>query len=256
MPGSGGLSFAALQRRFLAALRRRLSNGEFTERGLARMIGVSQPHVHNVLKGERILTPEIGDLMLGYLDASLLELLEVSELSQALESREDIGAVLRPLPLLAGRLGPEDTFPDPRQVAEWVKAPAHELSNARRPALVELSEDLELMGLFAGATHALLDLDEAARLSLQPAAWYALRWRGAGFLRQLRREGEAILVQGQMSLGEVPEFSAAGPSRIELGEATPLQTVRARVLWVGQDPRGARVLDQLGVRLDDDATRS
>ena len=255
MPGSGGLNFAALQQRFLAALRRRLSNGEFTERGLGRMIGVSQPHVHNVLKGERILTPEIGDLMLGYLDASLLDLLTVGELSTALENREDVGMVLRPLPLLAGRLGPEDVFPDPRQVAEWVKAPAHELSSARRPALVELGEDLELARQFAHPTHALLDLDAAARVSPQQSAWYALRWRGAGYLRQVRVEGDSLRVQGQMTLAGASEFASPGPSQIELGEGALLQTVRARVLWVGQDPRGAAVLDQLGERLPA-ATRS
>ncbi|HWB99940.1 MAG TPA: hypothetical protein VG672_24700 [Bryobacteraceae bacterium] len=51
-------------------------NGEVTERGLARLAGISQPHLHNVLKGVRAMTPEIGDLLLVTLKLDLLDLFE------------------------------------------------------------------------------------------------------------------------------------------------------------------------------------
>jgi transcriptional regulator with XRE-family HTH domain len=53
----------------------RIRNGEITERGLARLTGLSQSHVHNVLKGARMLTPEVADTFLRYLRISVLELL-------------------------------------------------------------------------------------------------------------------------------------------------------------------------------------
>lgn len=51
------MNFEELHGRLLASLRMLLSNGEMTERRLARLTGISQPHVHNVLKGKRIFSP-------------------------------------------------------------------------------------------------------------------------------------------------------------------------------------------------------
>ncbi|MCC6537562.1 MAG: helix-turn-helix transcriptional regulator [Bryobacterales bacterium] len=39
-------------------------NGRLTERGLAIRIGVSQPYLHNVLKGKRSMTAELADRLL------------------------------------------------------------------------------------------------------------------------------------------------------------------------------------------------
>ena len=49
-----------------------INNGQMTERGLAKKTGISQPHIHNVLKGARHMTPEIADLMMRQMKISLL----------------------------------------------------------------------------------------------------------------------------------------------------------------------------------------
>ena len=59
---------------FSSNLRARVRNGEITERGLARLVGVSQPHIHNILKGIRVLTPDIGDRILAELNMSIFDL--------------------------------------------------------------------------------------------------------------------------------------------------------------------------------------
>jgi plasmid maintenance system antidote protein VapI len=61
------LTYQDVQLRLLAYVRSQITNGELTERGFARLIGISQPHVHNVLKGVRKLSPNIFDLALKYL---------------------------------------------------------------------------------------------------------------------------------------------------------------------------------------------
>ena len=61
------MTFQDAQLRLLAYVRSQIRNGELTERGFARLIGISQPHVHNVLKGVRNLSPEFFDLALKYL---------------------------------------------------------------------------------------------------------------------------------------------------------------------------------------------
>lgn len=51
-----------------------VQNGEWTERGLARRLGVSQAHLHNVLKGRRRLTPELADVLMLELRITLEEI--------------------------------------------------------------------------------------------------------------------------------------------------------------------------------------
>lgn len=71
--------FECLQLRLIAHVQDRVQRGELTERGLARRTGISQPHLHNVLKGVRVLSPEIGDVLLRHLHITLLDLLNDAE---------------------------------------------------------------------------------------------------------------------------------------------------------------------------------
>jgi hypothetical protein len=73
--------FADLMDSLIAVLRARVRNGEITERGLARMVGVSQPHMHNVLKGARILSPELSDRVLQHLRLSVLDLVDLERIA-------------------------------------------------------------------------------------------------------------------------------------------------------------------------------
>jgi transcriptional regulator with XRE-family HTH domain len=70
------MRFAVLETRAVALLRTKIRNGEITERGLARMAGISQSHVHNVLSGARGLSWEVADQVFGSLGLSVLDLLE------------------------------------------------------------------------------------------------------------------------------------------------------------------------------------
>jgi transcriptional regulator with XRE-family HTH domain len=69
----------------IATLRERVRRGDLTERGLARLAGVSQPHIHNVLKGKRDLSMETADAILSALGLDLFELLDSGELSSEQE---------------------------------------------------------------------------------------------------------------------------------------------------------------------------
>lgn len=70
------MNFQQLEQRFIEHLRRRIRSGELTERRLARLAGISQPHVHNVLKGKRLLSTELADTILEVLRLDLVELIE------------------------------------------------------------------------------------------------------------------------------------------------------------------------------------
>ena len=74
------MTFHDLQERLLEELRQRVRSGAATERGLARHTGISQPHLHNVLKGKRMLSMERADSVLHSLQIDILNLIEPEEL--------------------------------------------------------------------------------------------------------------------------------------------------------------------------------
>lgn len=59
----------------------RVHRGELTERGLARRVGISQPHLHNVLKGKRYFSLQSADLVLHELGLSIVDLIESGKTS-------------------------------------------------------------------------------------------------------------------------------------------------------------------------------
>jgi len=73
------MTLGDLQQRFVALLLARVRNGELTERGLARMVGVSQPHVHNVLHGKRTFSVATTDDMMRHLRVDVFDLIEPGE---------------------------------------------------------------------------------------------------------------------------------------------------------------------------------
>jgi plasmid maintenance system antidote protein VapI len=73
------MTFHDLHQRLIEDLRLRVRSGEMTERGLARTTGVSQPHMHNVLKGKRLLSADMADAILRNLDMDVLDLIEFPE---------------------------------------------------------------------------------------------------------------------------------------------------------------------------------
>jgi transcriptional regulator with XRE-family HTH domain len=74
------MTFADLHRRLVCQLQNRVRGGELTERGLARLTGISQPHIHNVLKGKRFFSTESSDIILRELNISVLDLIGPEDL--------------------------------------------------------------------------------------------------------------------------------------------------------------------------------
>lgn len=77
------MNFEDLHQRLVEHLRQRVRSGEVTERSLARSAGVSQPHIHNVLKGKRMLSAKMADMLLRHLHMDLLDLIGIEELLES-----------------------------------------------------------------------------------------------------------------------------------------------------------------------------
>jgi plasmid maintenance system antidote protein VapI len=81
------VTFGVLQSRLLAFVNARIHNGEYTERGLARVLGISQSQLHNVLKGARQLHRGLADRLLIKFGITALDLLCEHEMEEGLRLR-------------------------------------------------------------------------------------------------------------------------------------------------------------------------
>lgn len=241
---SPGPGFERLLKRLVRRLVGRLTNGEYTERGLARLLGISQPHLHHILAGKRALTPHVADGILASLGWSLGDLFSMEELAQMVLHRQSEAGFPGLVPLVEGKVGPGSPLPDFHRVSQWIRANSPCTGGVRRPVVVEIEPDPALPFLFPGRTFALAALDENLRAAICPPGWYIVHWAGAGFVRRLRREGNVLTV-----LGQEPLISGGGPEEIPLEGRSLLSVVRARLLWAGPDPSALDPFSCTGVVL-------
>ncbi len=115
------VTFEVLRARLIQRVKLRINNGEFTERGLARILGISQSQTHNVLKGARTLRMQLADRILTRLGLSAMDLLTDGELEAALRLKmaewdKEIAAGLKKDSAEAD-LGLADLFPVKRPAA-------------------------------------------------------------------------------------------------------------------------------------------
>lgn len=76
------MDFQTLRRRLLETLRRRVRNGEWSERNLAARAAISQPHLHNILKGAREPSNEHADALLRTAGLTIADLMTEAEWDQ------------------------------------------------------------------------------------------------------------------------------------------------------------------------------
>ena len=73
------VDFRELQLRLVRHLQGRIRGGEISERSMARYVHVSQPHLHNVLKGKHSFSIAMADKILHQLKLDLLDLIGPEE---------------------------------------------------------------------------------------------------------------------------------------------------------------------------------
>ena len=205
------MTFTTLQQRLLAHVRQRIRAGELTERGLARLIGVSQPHVHNVLKGVRALTPDTADLVMVRLRLSVQDLLD----------SEYGGAGVVWVPLLEGSVGPGQRFAALRGQGGFNPFPGALLRGTEDAVAARLAADPVLLPLFAAADLVLLDRSPAPRDAEDPG-YYLLDVDGEALLRRVERTAGGVRLHG------------AGGQFLSLPGRNILDLVKAKAIWMGR----------------------
>ena len=217
--------------KLLAYVRDQVRNGEITERGFARLIGISQPHAHNVLKGVRSLSPDLCDAALKCLHLSLLDLAPLDEMEAQLQQRR---RKERPVmvPFLDSVLGPGRPWTGR---VDWRKNFPLPLLSANPPIeaelrMAELGADPAMCATLKSCDFALLDTSMACRSTISPRELYVVERGGEAVLRFIR--------SGACTYYLVTDADFDDPTawqRLERSTVKASGLVKGRVLWLGRE---------------------
>jgi len=223
------LTFREAQLKLLAYVVDRIHNGELTERGFARLLGISQPHVHNVLKGVRNLSPEIFDSILKYFNMSLLDLASVEEVEANLKKRKALGQVAEAA-FLDSPIGPGMPWPEGINWRRSYPLPFPALAIQAGLIMAELANDPYMYETLAGSDIALLDTSARARSDISPVDLYVVSRGGEALVRHIRPGGEGFYLVTDATL-DTPALweKLAIPANEFAG------IVKARVRWIGRE---------------------
>lgn len=230
------LTFEELRNKLLENLRARVRNGEVTERRLARLTGISQPHVHNLLKGVRTLSPDLGDQILKSLQMSLADFVEGPTLPGR-ESQPHVVDTGRYINMLDGFIGPSHPWPTQISSAERFLLEDARAMRLVNPVAARAAEDVRMGPLFSVNDIAVLDQSLEARCEVDPDALYLVKDGNSGLIRRARMTATALYV-----FPEDCRARASAWQRLPLSSVPIQQTIRARVLFpADEDQWDARV---------------
>lgn len=223
------LGFGELADRLVRYLNELVQRGEVSERGLAKLSGYSQPHIHNVLHGARTLKISTADRLLETLGIPLSALLTSEELAGGVPGRP---TQAQPAPILQGLLGGAEPFPRDGARPALHFLPARTLEGLVNPALAQVSAN-ERSAWPTIWPHDLVLLDRSPHLRRRPTveSFYALEWEEKGYVCRCRRMGGSLLTVTDSPGSPEP------PARLEVDAGKLLQAVRGVIVWVGRDLR-------------------
>ncbi len=222
------MTFQDAQLKLLAQVRDRIRNGELTERGFARLIGISQPHVHNVLKGARKLSPKIFDSILKYFHMSLLDLVALDELQVYL--RRQLEARLAEAPFLNSPLGPGMPWPSGLNRRKRFPLPFPSLTVPSNLRMANLAPDPRMQPSLTDYDVALLDTSEPIRLKIDPEGLYVVQRDDEALLRYIRPGARVYYLVSDASMNTPTQWA-----RLYVPENGLTDVVRARVRWLGRE---------------------
>jgi transcriptional regulator with XRE-family HTH domain len=214
------VNFHLLQTRLVAEVRARVRNGEISERGLARLSGISQPHIHNVLKGTRLLSLYTADRILRHLRIDLADLLTAEDGDAPRPRRPHADAAeCRAVALLDGWIGPEHPFP---HVVGRERYPfmAADVERLESPVAARLAPSPRRAPIFSGSGVVLLERAEAVRLEPDEEGYFALDLPSGGAIGAVRRGRRHLYLKD-------PAAEAWQP--IPVPERGPLDVIQGRV---------------------------
>lgn len=210
-----------LYERLVDVARQRIRSGELTERGLSRLCGVSQPHIHNVLKQIRALSPGSADRLMQALGIGIPELMW--------RSSEESGSSVRIVPMMRHRIGPGvDSALD--VLRGFRPFSASMVEKLVKPVVAHLGPDLVLPAALASNDVVLLDQNPEVRGHPQGGGCWVVSEPAGLRIRYVKLGGTRVYLADETTVRDPKMWEAVSLNGKELTEI-----VRARVVWVGRE---------------------
>jgi hypothetical protein len=206
--------------RLVDVARQRIRAGELTERGLSRMCGVSQPHMHNVLKSIRALSPGSAGRLMDALGVTLPDLVW--------RSQGEGAAAVRVVPIVRNRIGPgidailttwRGFMPFSRELVEPLID----------PVVAQVAPDLVLPRHVAANDYVLLDQNPAVRSNPRGESCWVVADQPGLRIRYVKLGGTKIYLANETNVGDPRQWES-----ISLHGRNILDVVRARIVWIGR----------------------
>ena len=213
------MRLSELCQRLLLRVKASLVRGGLTERQLARRLGFSQPHLHNLLKGARGMTLQTADRIMARLEWTLADLLEPEEIArfwaEGLAQREPERALEVDSLTESGLSRSRPRWPVPEAF----------LRLACDPILIGLAADPSMATVFGRGDLALADQDW--RADAMEGFLHLMRIQGMARLRWLRRGARKLYV--------LDAESARHPALWQPFDAAEV-SIRGRVIAIARQP--------------------
>ncbi len=218
MPASP-MSLNDLHRRLVEVARERVRSGEVSERGLARLCGVSQPHMHNVLKEIRSLSIPVADRLLHVLH------LRVDELFWCYPG-EELG--VRAVPVLRNRIG-SGTDTSLAYFSGYTPLPSSLVNGLVQPVCGRVAPDLVLPKAFSTNDTILLNQDPAARSAPSGGGCWVISVPGGLRIRYVRLGGGRLYLANEATVHEPAKWDS-----VLLRDRPILDVIKARIVWASR----------------------
>ncbi|MDQ6758687.1 MAG: helix-turn-helix domain-containing protein [Acidobacteriota bacterium] len=222
------MNFGALQKRLVLKVREHIRNGEFTERGFARAVGISQVHIHNVLKGRRTLSINLNDLILKRLGLTIFDICTPAELYTHLAHSSVLTRPSFHLPFLKAQIGPGIPWSGEVDPQDRHPVPCFLAGAGSNLVLARLAQDGEMDDSLANSDIVLFDL---APSQPSPDALYLVDRGQDTIIRRVRPGAHKLYLAADANLDRPESWEALTP---------PFSpgVVRGRVRWLGKEQIG------------------
>ena len=215
------MQLGELYQRLIETARQRVRSGEVTERKLARLCGLSQPHMHNVLKNFRSLSPDSADRLMEVLD------LNVPALFYRSTGKED--TAVRIVPMVRNRIGP-GTEGALTIFRGFMPFSAQRVKFLVDPVVAQLAPDLVLPKSLAANDYVLLDQNPAIRASPTGGGCWVVAENAGLRVRYVKLGGTRVYLANEATVRNPPAWQ-----QIPLHGENILEIVRARVVWISRE---------------------
>lgn len=213
------MNFSDLQSELVKILRTKIRNGEISERRMAVEVGLSQPHIHNIMKGLRQISPSVADRLMSRYQIRL-----ETSIHQNNSELNKISHIY----LTSSRIGEGSVTWHPERIMGTFSVPFAFLGGPGQYIAARLGLDDAMAPFFLHDDIVVIDYAPCTHIDFPADSVFVVQTVRGVRLRHLKATGGQIWAAGSASRSEAGGWVALGPA------VFPLECIAGRVIWLSR----------------------